>query len=50
MKNILIAFLLILFFSSSCNDDFLERIPLDSITSETFWNTESDLTVYNNSF
>lgn len=50
MKNILIAFLLILFVSSSCNDDFLERIPLDSITSETFWNTESDLTVYNNSF
>jgi hypothetical protein len=50
MKNILIAFLLILFVSSSCNDDFLERIPLDSITSETFWNTESNLTVYNNSF
>ncbi len=50
MKNILIVFLLILFVSSSCNDDFLERYPLDSITTETFWNTESDLAVYNNSY
>ena len=34
---------------SSCNDDFLNRVPLDSITNETFWNTENDLAVYNNS-
>ncbi len=33
----------------SCNNDFLERIPLDEISNETFWNTESDLEVYNNS-
>ena len=33
----------------SCNDDFLERAPLDEISAETFWNTESDLQVYNNS-
>ena len=32
----------------SCNDDFLERIPLDAISNETFWNTENDLKVYNN--
>ncbi len=32
----------------SCNDDFLERAPLDEISAETFWNTESDLKVYNN--
>lgn len=31
-----------------CNNDFLERIPLDSISNETFWNTENDLKVYNN--
>lgn len=34
---------------SSCNDEFLERFPLDRITNETFWNTENDLAVYNNS-
>lgn len=34
---------------SACNDDFLERYPLDRITNETFWNTENDLMVYNNS-
>jgi hypothetical protein len=33
----------------SCNDDFLERYPLDEISNETFWNTENDLAVYNNS-
>lgn len=33
---------------SACNDDFLERYPLDRITNETFWNTENDLMVYNN--
>lgn len=27
----------------SCNDDFLEKNPLDQISSETFWNNESDL-------
>lgn len=34
--------------SVSCNDDFLERTPLDEISNETFWNTENDLRVYNN--
>ena len=33
----------------SCNDDFLERYPLDQISNESFWNTENDLRVYNNS-
>ena len=49
MKNILIIFIILLVVSTSCNDSFLERYPLDSITKETFWNTESDLVVYNNS-
>ena len=33
---------------SACNDDFLEKTPLDQISNETFWNTENDLVVYNN--
>ncbi|PHN04490.1 RagB/SusD family nutrient uptake outer membrane protein [Flavilitoribacter nigricans] len=45
--SLLIVGLLVLM---SCNDDFLERYPLDEISNETFWNTENDLAVYNNSF
>lgn len=49
MKNKIIIFLLLLFVGTSCNDEFLERVPLDAITNDTFWNTENDLAVYNNS-
>lgn len=35
-------------FTISCNDDFLERKPLDEISNDIFWNTENDLKVYNN--
>lgn len=37
------------FLLTSCNDDFLERYPTDEVSNETFWNTENDLMVYNNS-
>ena len=33
-----------------CNDDFLERQPLDQISKGTFWKSENDLRVYNNNF
>lgn len=46
-KTGLLLFALLL--NYSCNDDFLERFPLDRISNETFWNTENDLKVYNNS-
>ncbi|TDB67912.1 RagB/SusD family nutrient uptake outer membrane protein [Arundinibacter roseus] len=52
MKTNLLKFsfaLVITFLVSGCNDEFLERYPLDRITNETFWNTENDLAVYNNS-
>lgn len=50
MKNLTIKYslLLAMLVIMSCNDDFLERQPLDEISSETFWNTENDLRVYNN--
>lgn len=35
--------------SFSCNDEFLDRQPLDQISNDSFWNTENDLAVYNNS-
>lgn len=36
------------FLSYSCNDEFLERYPKDTVSSEIFWNTENDMVVYNN--
>lgn len=47
VKLSLVVFAMLLFFS--CNDEFLERYPLDEISSETFWTSENDLMVYNNS-
>ncbi len=34
--------------SFGCNDEFLQRDPLDQILNETFWNAEADMIVYNN--
>ena len=50
MKKNLFKFtpaLLVAFLLSGCNEDLLEKFPLDQITNETFWNTENDLAVYN---
>jgi len=52
MKNIILKssfVLLALIVCYSCNDDFLEQAPLDEISNASFWNTENDLVVYNNS-
>ncbi|MFD2036603.1 RagB/SusD family nutrient uptake outer membrane protein [Belliella marina] len=32
-----------------CNDDFMDRFPLDQINDENFWRTAQDLELYNNS-
>lgn len=42
-SKILYSFLSGLFLMVSCNDDFLERAPLDAISDETFWKTEENL-------
>ena len=34
----------------ACNDDFMERYPLDVPTDETFWTSESDLKLFLNKF
>ncbi len=44
------ALVMLLTIMWACNDDFLERYPLDSVSSETFWRTEGDLLNYNNRF
>jgi len=53
MKNYNIYFRLVLLsflMLGACNDEFLERFPLDQVSNETFWNTENDLATYNNTF
>ncbi|SOE19925.1 Starch-binding associating with outer membrane [Spirosomataceae bacterium TFI 002] len=47
--KIKLVLLFMVTFMVSCNDEYLQRIPLDQITNETFWNSENDLAVYNNS-
>ena len=52
MKKIIIRtglFTCITFMFLSCNDEFLERFPEDRISMATFWNSENDMRVYNNS-
>ncbi|WP_439809349.1 RagB/SusD family nutrient uptake outer membrane protein [Parabacteroides distasonis] len=46
----ILTILLSLTLLGGCNDDFMERYPLDSITDQTFWKSESDLELYCNSF
>jgi len=45
MKNIkiIIAFLLVTVVFQSCNDDFLDRKPLDAISDVNFWQNEEQL-------
>ncbi|MDR0756339.1 MAG: RagB/SusD family nutrient uptake outer membrane protein, partial [Tannerella sp.] len=35
---------------SSCNDDFLERAPITSLSDADFWKSENDLKIYCNNF
>lgn len=51
MKKINIYYLIILFLVTgvySCEEDFLERTPLDAMSDEAFFNTTSDLKNYMN--
>lgn len=41
-----IAFMLLIM--AGCNNNFLERYPLDKLSDETFWTTEQDLQLYCN--
>lgn len=47
-KSVIAALTVIL--AVSCNDDFLERAPLDKLNDGHFWQTENDLRVYCNNF
>lgn len=44
----LISVLAVLFALVACNNDFMNRIPTDSISDGSFWKSEKDLEVYCN--
>lgn len=44
----IITILIVAFFFTSCNDDFLDRFPETEIGKENFFNTEDDLNLYVN--
>lgn len=51
MKKIFYILILVVGTSMySCQDDFLERSPLDQISDPEFWNSQSDLELFLNSF
>lgn len=49
MKNLYIIFILLLVFSA-CNNDFMEKYPLDEISDASYWNSAEDLAMYANTF
>lgn len=50
MKKSIIYYSFFLFmFLWACNDDFLERYPLDEVSMQTYWKTEADLASWTNS-
>lgn len=49
LKKYILALGLTAVLLPSCNDDFMERYPLDEITDKSFWKTETDLKMMLNS-
>jgi len=43
MKKILIVLATVALLSSGCNKDFLDRNPLDQLSTSSFWKSQSDL-------
>ncbi|WP_215223127.1 RagB/SusD family nutrient uptake outer membrane protein [Echinicola shivajiensis] len=50
MKKIYIVITCFVGLLWGCNDEFMERYPLDQISDENFWRTEQDLELYCNNF
>lgn len=49
-KYLIYLFLIIVVSLTSCNEDFLEKKPLDQISSEIFFRSSADLELYMNQF
>ncbi|MBI0397259.1 RagB/SusD family nutrient uptake outer membrane protein [Cyclobacterium marinum] len=49
-KTTIYISVLLLVVTSACNDEYLERYPLDQIIDAQFWSTSTDLELYANQF
>lgn len=50
IRNITSVFFIALIIMTSCDEDFLNRGPLDQISDEVFFNTSTDMELYMNGF
>lgn len=50
MNNICKMCMLAWLMLSACNDEFLEKYPLDEISDDTFWKSAADVQMYANQF
>jgi starch-binding outer membrane protein, SusD/RagB family len=50
IKKITIAGVFLIIILAGCNEDFLERAPLDQITDASYWNNSNDLKSFVNGF
>jgi starch-binding outer membrane protein, SusD/RagB family len=50
MKNIYIIIVISFFTAIACNDEFLEKYPLDQVNDASFWKTAADIEMYANQF
>jgi len=50
MKKVFLTGLLSAFVLTACNDDFLEKYPLDKISDNNFWKSGADVLMYSNQF
>lgn len=49
-KNILVLLLVALIGTTACNEEYLNRLPLDELSSKDYWSTPNDLKLYCNQF
>ena len=50
MKKTVSSLILLLMLFAACNDDFLDRQPLDQISEGSYWTSYSDAMLYVNQF
>ncbi|TAJ13768.1 RagB/SusD family nutrient uptake outer membrane protein [Marinilabiliaceae bacterium JC017] len=46
MKNIFIWMVAIILIAPGCNDDYLEKFPIDEATDDTYWTNEENVRLY----
>ena len=50
IKKIIFSIIAVLFIATACEEDFLERLPLDQVSTMDYWTKTGDLELYTNQF